>query len=145
MASKQPSPILLVEDSTTDADLIEQALKIAGVPDPVVWVSTGESALAYLEGRSPYADRTANPLPCLILLDLNLSRLSGFSVLKHQREHRELRHVPTLVLTGSVNAADVDRAFELGAKGYVVKPIEFGQLAQNLRVKVNQCLGRKYS
>jgi CheY-like chemotaxis protein len=140
--SSKGGPILLVEDDAADAHLMMAALKSAGIPDSVFWVSTGEEALEYLEGAGAYSDRKVHPIPCLILLDLKLSKLSGFHVLKRQRERPELRGVSTIVVTGSLNPSDIDRAYDLGAQSYIIKPLVFAELVATLGFKVNLCLQR---
>jgi len=132
----QTPPILIVEDIPEDAELIQAALARAGISNRVEVVGTAEAALSYLEGRDAFANRQSFPTPCLILLDLKLAKLTGFSVLKWRREHPEIDKIPILVLTASVNPADIDRAYELGAEDYLVKPKEFAELVELLRVKV---------
>lgn len=136
-------PILLVEDNGSDAELIKQALRLAGVHNAVTWLETGEEAAAYLEGLDRYADREAHPLPRLILLDLKLAKLSGFSVLKLKNEKPALRDVPAIVITGSLDPADIDEVLQLGAASYLIKPKLFDDLVELLRVKVNFCLSWK--
>ena len=132
---KREDPILLVEDNADDADLIKLALIRAGIHSPIEWLDNGEAALAYLEGTGAFADRETYPLPCLLLLDLKLTRTSGFNVLKWQKQHPELRKVPTVVLTSSMDPVDIDKAYELGAESYLVKPKNFDELVELLRVK----------
>jgi CheY-like chemotaxis protein len=95
----------------------------AGITCPLQVVGDGERALDYLEGRDDYADRTAFPLPTLVLLDLKLPRRSGFEVLEALRAHPVLGKVIVVVLTSSNESVDIDRAYRLGANSYLVKPI----------------------
>jgi CheY-like chemotaxis protein len=132
---KTTEPILLVEDNPDDADLIKLALNRAGISSPIEWLDNGEAALAYLEGTGAFSDREKYPLPGLILLDLKLTRLSGFNVLKWQKQHPQLKKVPTIVLTASMDPADIDKAYDLGAESYLVKPKNFEGLVELLRVK----------
>jgi len=76
----------------------------------------------------PYDDRAAYPLPTIILLNLKLPRRSGHEVLQWIRAHPNLRRVPVVVLTSSAESADVKKAYEIGAKSYLVKPVEFDDL-----------------
>ena len=117
------STILLVEDNPDDAELIAYAFKKAGIVSPLVVVDDGEKAIAYIQGSSTYADRTAFPLPHLFLLDLKLPRRSGFEVLEAIRANRPTRNIPVVVLTSSNQEHDIERAYDLGANSYLIKPI----------------------
>jgi CheY-like chemotaxis protein len=117
------STVLLVEDDPDDAELIAHAFKKAGVANPLIVVDDGEKAIDYLHARSIYADRAAFPLPGLVLLDLKLPRRSGFEVLESIRAHRSTRLTPVIVLTSSNQHSDIERAYELGANSYLVKPV----------------------
>ena len=135
MTFKGHEPILLVEDNPDDADLIKMALTRAGIGSPVEWLDNAEAALAYLEGNGAFSDRTEFPIPNLILLDLKLARASGFNVLKWQKQHPDLKKIPTIVLTASMDPSDIDKAYALGAESYLVKPKDFDGLVELLRVK----------
>ena len=136
-----PLPILLVEDDPDDVLLIRRAMRQARLANPVSVVGDGEAAVAYLEGRGPYADRAAHPLPALVLLDLKLPRLSGFEVLSWLRAQPGLRRLPVVVLTSSDQPVDVNRAYELGANTYMVKPGSLDRLIEIVKsVDVYWCL-----
>jgi DNA-binding response OmpR family regulator len=128
------STILLVEDNEDDADLIAYAFGKAGVENPLVRVGDGDAAVQYLGGTGDYADRRRHPLPALVLLDLKLPRRSGFEVLKTVRgEEGPARHVPIVVLTSSDQTPDVERAYDLGANSYLVKPVNRDALLAMVR------------
>jgi CheY-like chemotaxis protein len=114
--------ILLVEDNPDDVRLLQRALRKARLVNPVEVAEDGEQAIAYLQGDGPYADRVRYPLPVLVLLDLKLPRRSGLEVLAWIREQPGLRRMRVVVLTSSRQAADINRAHELGANSYLVKP-----------------------
>jgi len=116
-------PILLVEDDNADAMLIERAFRRARIDNPVRRVGDGDAAVQYLSGLSPYGDRDKHPLPVLILLDLKLPRRSGFEVLSWLRaQDSGVQRLPVVVLTSSSHSQDVNRAYDLGANSYLVKP-----------------------
>jgi CheY-like chemotaxis protein len=125
--------ILLVEDSPDDVLLVQRAFRKVGATSPMHVVPDGEQAMAYLAGIGVYADRDRHPLPSLVLLDLKLPRRSGFEVLEWVRRQPGLRRLPVVVLTGSDEAADVDRAADLGANSYLVKPVGFDPLLEIVR------------
>jgi CheY-like chemotaxis protein len=114
--------ILLVEDDEHDVFFFRRALGKAGLECPLRLVSDGEQALHYLNGDGKYADRAAHPLPDIIFLDLKLPFVSGMEVLEHIRNQPALNRIDVIVLTSSPEERDRKRAFELGAKEYLVKP-----------------------
>lgn len=114
--------ILIVEDSQEDSEILKRAFKKTGANIPLRFVSDGQQAMDYLSGEGPYADRTANPLPRLMLLDLKLPKLDGFDVLGWLQTQPKLKLLPVTVLTSSNLDKDVDRAYGLGANSYLVKP-----------------------
>lgn len=122
--------ILHIEDDPNDTLLFEHACRKAGVPFSLQAVSDGDQAIAYLRGIDCFSDRVKHPLPKLILLDLKMPRLSGFDVLTWLRDDDVLRQVPVVVLTSSNHDADVKRAYDLGAKSYLVKPVGFEALVE---------------
>src|SRR3712207_1901037 len=109
------STVLLVEDNEDDAELILYAFEKAAIANPVVTVTDGDAAVAYIQGTGGYLDRERHPLPGLILLDLKLPRRSGFEVLDAIRKHVPAQHTPVVVLTSSDQTADIERAYKLGA------------------------------
>jgi CheY-like chemotaxis protein len=120
--------ILMVEDRPADVLLIRRAFGKANIRNPLQVISNGEDAIAYLAGTGTFTDRDASPLPCLILLDLKLPRKSGLEVLSWLRAQPELKRLPVIVLTSSKETSDVNRAYELGANSYLVKPVMFDTL-----------------
>lgn len=114
-------PLLYVEDEPNDAMLLEVAFRHAGISNPLKVVSDGEQAVEYLSGKGIYADREKYPLPCLVLLDLNLPLKPGFDVLRWMRAHPNLRTLPVLIFTSSDRPHDINLAYQLGANGYLIK------------------------
>jgi len=115
----ESNTILLVEDSRDDVFLTRLAFEQAGITHRLVVVSNGEQAVQYLNGEGPYADREQFPLPRPILLDLAMPRMTGFDFLVWLRQEPELKDLPVIVLTGSLNPADVEQA---GATCFLAKP-----------------------
>ncbi|HYS19694.1 MAG TPA: response regulator [Gemmatimonadales bacterium] len=127
------STILLVEDSPDDVLLVRRAFQKAGIENPIVAVENGDEALAYLNGTGLYADRQKYPLPTLTLLDLKLPRRSGLEVLAWVRQHSGIKRMPIIVLTSSRDEDDINRAYDLGANSYLVKPVAFDDLLRLVR------------
>lgn len=115
--------ILLIEDDPDDVFHIERAFRKAQVLHSLNVVGDGEQALAYLRGEPPFDDRSANPLPMLVLLDLKLPRVTGLQVLEWLKSQPGLRRIPVVVLTSSRESRDVEVAYDLGANSYLVKPV----------------------
>jgi CheY-like chemotaxis protein len=117
------SDILLVEDDPNDVLLIRRAFSRAKLLSSLHVVNDGDSAVDYLTGADQYGDRDLHPLPALILLDLKLPRRSGLEVLEWLKQQPELRRLPVVILTSSRENIDVNRAYDLNANSYLVKPI----------------------
>lgn len=122
--------ILHVEDDPNDTLLFQHACRKAGIIFDLQAVSDGDQAMAYLRGLNNFSDRNKYPLPKLILLDLKMPRVSGFDVLTWLQSQDGLKRVPVIVLTSSNHDADVKRAYDLGAKCYLVKPVGFEALVE---------------
>ncbi len=125
--------ILLVEDDLNDVMLIKRAFGKSRIVNPIACVENGEDAVAYLRGDGKYADRRQHPLPFMLLLDLKLPRLSGHEVLQWLRGQPLLKRLPVVVLTSSREPVDINRAYELGANSYLVKPVVFEEFAALMR------------
>jgi CheY-like chemotaxis protein len=122
--------ILLVEDDGNDVLLLEHAFRKANLTNPIHVANDGEQAIDYLKGNDKYADRHKFPLPLLMLLDLKLPRKGGLEVLGWLREQNStLNRIPVVVFTSSRQATDINRAYDLGANSYLVKPADFDKLS----------------
>lgn len=115
--------ILLVEDDSNDAVLLQRAFKKAEISTMLQVATDGEEATAYLKGEGKFGDRSQFPFPSLMLLDLKLPRKSGLEVLAWTREQNdEIKNMPVIVLTSSRQTTDIDEAYSLGANSYMAKP-----------------------
>jgi CheY-like chemotaxis protein len=126
---KEHAPILVVEDNENDVLLIRRTLERSGIPNPRHFVKSGEEAINYLVGVGPYANRERFPFPELVLLDLKLVQMDGFEVLKWVRAHPHFKDLRVVVLTSSSNIRDVNKAYQLGANSFLVKPLELENIA----------------
>ena len=122
--------ILHVEDDPNDVLLLQRAFKKSGANATLQSVGDGERALAYLSGASEYAERSRYPMPNMVLLDLKMPRKSGLEVLEWIRAQQNLRRLIVVVFTSSKHDQDVNRAYELGANSYMVKPVGFDSLTE---------------
>jgi len=126
---KEHAPILVVEDNENDVLLIRRTLERSGIQNPRHFVKSGEEAINYLVGVGPYANRERFPFPELVLLDLKLVQMDGFEVLKWLRAHPHFKDLRVVVLTSSSNIRDVNKAYQLGANSFLVKPLELENIA----------------
>jgi CheY-like chemotaxis protein len=125
--------ILLVDDSENDLFLMRSAFKKAGFNNPLQEVHNGEEAIAYLKGEGRYSDRSQFPFPVVVLLDLNMPMKNGFDVLAWVRAQPALKRLSVIILTASLRTTDVERAFDLGANSYLVKPSSLDDLTNMIR------------
>jgi CheY-like chemotaxis protein len=123
-------PILYAEDEENDAFFLKRAFAQAGVCHPLIVVPDGQHAIDYCATVEPSPER---PLPCLVLLDLNMPRKSGLDVLTWIRKESPVSTLPVIVLTSSLQDADIHRAYSHGANAYLVKPSQPGELVTMVR------------
>jgi two-component system response regulator len=114
--------LLLVEDNPTDEKLTVRALKKQNLGNEIVVVRDGQEALDYLLGAPGTAPQ---PVPAVVLLDLKLPRIEGLEVLRRIRADQRTRLLPVVVLTSSAEDEDLVKSYQLGANGYVRKPVDF--------------------
>ena len=122
--------ILLVDDNPHDVVLIRLAFRRVGIIDTIQLVKDGTEAMRYIKGEGAYADRHQFPVPTLVLLDLKMPQTSGFDVLQWIRAQGELANVVVVVMSGSKNDQDIERAYSLGASSYLVKPTRFEEMVK---------------
>jgi CheY-like chemotaxis protein len=125
--------ILHVEDDPNDVLLIGRAFRKAEISAQVQVVNDGEQAVQYLSGANEFSDRHKYPAPAFVLLDMKLPRKSGTEVLEWIRAQPILKRLPVVMLTASRQPIDVNRAYELGANAYLVKPVNFDALVDLLK------------
>jgi CheY-like chemotaxis protein len=114
--------ILLAEDFEDDANAVQQVLKEAGVMNPVVVVTDGDEVIAYLNGEGRFSDRQRFALPGVLLLDLKMPRVHGFEVLEWIRAQPQFEKLLIIVLSGYDEIGQVRKAYDLGARSFLVKP-----------------------
>src|SRR5258706_937229 len=125
--------ILHVEDDPNDVVLVGLAFRKSGVPVTLQVVNDGEQAVQYLAAAGQYSNRKAFPRPSLVLLDLKLARRWGLEVLAWVRSREDLRRMPIVMLTSSNQPNDVNRAYDLMANSYLVKPSALDELVEMVK------------
>jgi CheY-like chemotaxis protein len=124
----QQVEILLVEDSSADAEMTMRTLKRRGIANNVEWVKDGVEAIDYLFCQESHAGRD-NGLPKLVLLDLKMPRMDGLQVLERMKSDARTRKIPVVMMTSSREEGDLVASYELGVNSYVVKPVDFDEFA----------------
>jgi CheY-like chemotaxis protein len=121
--------ILLAEDNDDHVTLILRAFRKGALLNPVFVVRNGEEVIQYLKGEGKFSNRIEYPLPALLLLDLRMPMKSGFEVLEWIRQDPSFKPLRIVVLTTSEDMKDVNRAYQLGANSFLVKPIDLEHFA----------------
>ena len=119
---RESDPILIVDDSESDAELFRSALEEAQVENPLVHASTYDEAMDYLMGRGKFLDRTSYPMPLLVFLDIHMPGKSGLDVLRWIRTNETTQRLVVIMMSGSAAASDISSAYALGANSYLMKP-----------------------
>ena len=131
-----PVQILIVEDNPNDAELTMRALKKHNLINEVYIAQDGKEALDFIFSEGEFKSRNvARPLK-VIFLDLKLPKISGLEVLTRIKSDPRTKKLPVVIVTSSKEDPDIKGAYDLGANGYVVKPVDF-----NAFVKVMQNTG----
>jgi CheY-like chemotaxis protein len=128
----QERVILLVEDNPSDVELTRRALARKHIDNEMLVAFDGEEALDMLLGRGVRGQRDSKTLPAVILLDLNLPKVSGLEVLRQLRATEETRLIPVVVLTTSNEQRDITASYALGANSYIRKSIDFNAFADTI-------------
>lgn len=134
MIEKRSATILIADDDNEDVLLMREALEESKLLNRIEVVENGEELLDYLYNRGEYSDREKYPSPSLILLDLNMPKKDGREALTEMKKDESLRKIPVIVLTTSSSDKDILRSYDLGASGFVTKPVTFDSLVNAIKV-----------
>jgi CheY-like chemotaxis protein len=131
--SRDKKYILLVEDNPDDVELTIRAFRKNNILNEVVVARDGAEALDFLFATGAHAGRDVLDMPQVILLDLNLPKISGLDVLRRIRADERTKLFPVVILTSSREEQDVINGYTLGANSYVRKPVDFNQFFDSAR------------
>ncbi len=132
MEQHRPVTILLVEDDSGHALLIEKNLRRAGIANDIITLDNGQKAVDFLFKQGSYS-ADDHPSPPLILLDLNLPVLDGYQVLRAIKNDERTKSIPVVVLTTTDAPHEIARCYELGCNVYITKPVEYEQFSDAIR------------
>lgn len=120
-------PILLVEDDTVDVMTVKRCFRQLKISNQLLVAANGEEAMTLLS----LPETTS---PCIILLDINMPKMNGLELLHHLKTSTGLKKIPVVMLTSSKEESDVDKCFDLGVAGYMVKPVEYEQFVEIIKL-----------
>lgn len=130
---RQSVLIMLVEDDEGHQVLIKENLRAGGIVNDVIHMKDGQEALDYLMRRGQWQDPVKSPRPGLILLDIKMPRMDGFSVLEKVKADPQLKLIPVLMLTSTDDQMEINRCYNLGANSYVVKPVSYDAFQERVK------------
>jgi two-component system response regulator len=131
---RNPITILMAEDDADDRLLIQEAFRKSRLNNDLFFVQDGQDLMDYLRRQGRYTTPASSPRPGLILLDLNMPRKDGREALQEIKADPGLRMIPAVVLTTSKAEEDILRSYDLGAAGYITKPVTYEGLVKVVRV-----------
>ncbi|MBN1975742.1 MAG: response regulator [Sedimentisphaerales bacterium] len=119
-------PVLLVEDDDVDALTVQRSLRDLGAKVQLVRSTNGEEALEYLRNMN-------NPIPCIILLDLNMPKMNGIEFLKITGDDERLKNIPVVVFTTTREDCDVIESLKLSITGCIFKSFDYQQFLDSMK------------
>jgi len=126
--------LLLVEDNMDDAELTMREFKKHGMADKLYHVIDGEQALDFIFGVGAYSgERNILHQPKLVLLDIQMPKVTGVEVLKKMKADERTRSTPVVILTSSREDPDIKKCYDMGVNGYIVKPVHFENFAKAIK------------
>ena len=133
MKNKYNFVVLLAEDNKHDVIATKRAWRVNNIANPLHVVRDGEECLDYLYRRGKYSEAGAAPRPGILLLDLNMPKIDGLTVLKKIRDDADLHHLPVIILTTSKLEEDRVRSYDLGVNAYIKKPVGFDNFSNAVK------------
>jgi CheY-like chemotaxis protein len=125
--------MMYAEDDPEDRMLLKDAWEESDLSNELHFVEDGEALMDYLFRRGKYAELSGQPLPGLILLDLNMPKKDGREALGEIKADPNLRRIPIVVLTTSREEEDIRRSYDMGVSGFIIKPVTFESLCEIIK------------
>jgi len=130
---RKVATVLIVDDNRADREVIKRTLKDGKIICDIFEVENGEQALKFLNNESPYNDKTKAPKPDVVLLDINMPRVDGLTVLKTFRNEMDIKNIPFIILSTSDRIEDVVKSYDLGVAAYITKPVDTGEFIRAIQ------------
>ena len=127
---EQQIDILLIEDNPEEAELAIRSFKKNNLANNIIHIDDGAEALDYIFSKGKYAANNRSAYPKLILLDLNLPKVSGLEILRQMKADENAKMIPVVVLTSSKEEKDIIESYRLGVNSYIVKPVNFESFSE---------------
>ncbi len=121
--------ILLVEDDPGHARLIEKNLRRGGIANTIHIIDNGRKAMDYLFCEGEHKNNR-HEAPLLVLLDLNLPEVDGYTILERLKSSDKTREIPVVMLTTTGDNGEVSRCYKLGCNVFVTKPVDYDQFSE---------------
>ena len=118
--------ILLIEDNSIEIMKMKRTISFLKLNHTLAEAINGDEALLYLTGKTK--------LPDIILLDLNMPKISGIEFLAILKNDARLQHIPTIILTTSDNNKDLIACYEIGVSGYILKPLKYEDYVKKIQI-----------
>lgn len=138
--STEAIEILLIEDNPDDVRLVSEAFEESKIVNKVVHLKDGADALDYIYHEGAYSQAPADKLKKIIMLDLNMPRVSGLEVLRKIKSDEQTKEIPVVVFTSSDEDPNLSQCFRLGVNAYVVKPVDFEQFKKAINKSISGIL-----
>ncbi len=133
MNIRETVDVLLVEDNPHDSELTVRVLKKNNPDASIIWLQDGAEALDFIFCRGEYKYRVKDVYPKIMLLDLKLPKIDGFEVLKEVKNTHGFKTIPVVIISSSDEEHDIQKAYDLGANSYVVKPVNYEHFADIMK------------
>jgi len=135
--------ILLIEDNPNDVQLVTMALEESKIVNKIIHLKDGADAMDYIFHEGAYVNTPVDDRPKVIMLDLNMPKVSGIEVLKRLKAEEKTKDIPVVVFTSSDDDPNLSQCYRLGVNNYVVKPLDFDQFKRAINNSITGIL--KYS
>jgi CheY-like chemotaxis protein len=126
--SSFPVRIAVADDDADDRMMIKDAFEASKLGNPIDFVEDGVQLLEYLRREGKWVHLKGQPYPGFILLDLNMPRKDGRTVLKEIKDDPVLHRIPIIILTTSKAEEDIIKTYNLGVNSFICKPVSFDKL-----------------
>lgn len=142
MTKKIHEPLLVVEDSNEDFQMLQRLMRRMCVQNPIHRCANGDEVLEFLCQLGSEALRNSKVAlrPSVILLDLNLPGIDGRDILDRIKQDKSFKEIPIVVFTTSSNPKDIELCYQKGANGYLVKPMDAQELKKTIQAFVDYWL-----